>query len=640
MQINEYTHRETAQGSSLGSVDIRVPEPLRQRNFDGAETALKGLSRIGDVYARSLDNRDKMAIEAAKKAKDSRDKTMSRATFLPFRLAMADQERVQRTTYKRDKAETAVTNYEKYYEDTVNGIMNATKEEPFDLNGRPFYLENEEQKRMFFDYASEYFVNRQEDNIQWWATENAKFSDETNKSSIELNTQWAANADDKKTFEENMSKAEAATLDLNNGNTAVTTEQMKKIKEKAALANIERDMSVNPYSASKKYKELSPYLSDSKKIEAQEAIKKAIHDDQVRKYAEGTFDEAYNDSFYKEFSRVLNITDIGAFRNQIVVDGQKAREELEANKIELETEIAYDATVGLIESKDNQERANYIMSLKQTKTGRENLARFEAYNQNVQKEIRARVIASSSDSQIAGIIGRSDTASIEQAKKDAAAEIERLNTAYVKYIDSTYQSVRDINSGSLRSLNDVSNFDELHPTHQQQILTSMTNKQRYDSFLAKAKTETGASLKNKIGDAFKSTWNKKGSNPVAENIFNVEMSERMIAHFTKNNWRVPTDKELGDMALGVYEEIIPGTIKGRLWDSVRNIVFDSTSEEDRGMLSKSQMIKMVSDAIEDEFDHWYQFTSENEKKLFDKAATYIVDGDIDSAVFLLKDLDK
>lgn len=636
MRIDEYTHREVPQSSGLGSVDIRLPDQLRKRDFSGVEKALEGLSRVGGMYADTLDKKPYKEDSAVKKAKNDRDKAVSGRISLDFEREFVNQERIQKFSNKREKAETAVINLDKWYGETLGGILSATKENPYDLNGTPVYLENEEQKAILTEKAYNWYQNRQIQNTEWWGSENAKFNTETINAQIEDGVKYAENSQSTQEFENNMLSIRQAIIDKNNGNMVAAKAEFVEIGEKAALGNISMNMNTEPYAATVKLKELGKYISKEKMSETQEAVRKAVRSDQIRKIAEGTQDRAFNEKFYKEYSKTLGIDDIDGFVNEIQVEGQKQRDIKEAHKNEIETKISYELAVDLIDAEDDQQKASSIMGLKNSYSGRKFLEYYDVYNNEMQELAKATIMSTGKDTEIASILKTTDLNEINRARMEARNTLYGYTDKYEKGVDITNQAIRDINSGSVKFIKDIDAYSNLHPNHKKQILVAMANKRRIDNFITTAKTETGMSFDNKLNSLFKAVWNKNGYNPGAENIFRTEMSERLSSYMSKKGWTVPTDKELETMALDVMGETVNGSLKGQLWNAVRETTFK------KDMYTRTAYIDKLTSEILDEIDGSFLgiFTSKSKKDLAKRAATYMADGDIDSAVFLLQDLDK
>ena len=191
------------------------------------------------------------------------------------------------------------------------------------------------------------------------------------------------------------------------------------------------------------------------------------------------------------------------------------------------------------------------------------------------------------------------------------------------------QTAHAINMGEYETLLDIPDFDKYSPHQKKELMRTFASNARYRSLLETAKPKSDVDFNNKIDGIYKFEYGEPYKNPIEYAIFKKEMAQKIVRWLDANPNQVPSSKVLQTFANNSAQPLDKDSAYTEFINAFRGIKF-SDRHRDYSVLKK-ETVKL----LKDKSSAWW--LNKTEEEVIDRAADYMIDGDMTSAYSLLKE---
>lgn len=627
VQIPEYTRRENAQPMQRGGMSIGIPDALVAGSAGnvGPKKALQLSKDLAEAFVGMKERRDDGIVSAFMNQYD-KDST---AVLISLKEKYQGQDAhkvmsefqkwrdgyiAEHSSYDEDKAKEGVV----YLEDAAQNRIAKQKLDAYnvrDINNISGYIATEEEK---------FRVNNLNVSIQ---NNTSKIISENNPENIQIL------ADQTRSYISSLHKGQSSQY---------IKAQTDPILDAAVYGNVMRDSASDPISSIARFQDprFSKYMSADTQEKTREQLTKAFVDYQSMQLAKAATGQASNpvgDEFYKQNSGFFkeNMTSVRKeISDKAIQNRNSILEDNRRNEIAIQNDLAMqllDAREMLGNALTEEERANQesrmaatLSALSGVRGGVETAKVID----NVFKEVNDYDWLARNEKNIQSNIptvyfGEGDVGIFSKARLDEYRRKSIEGETTVK------QTAHAINMGEYETLLDIPDFDKYSPHQKKELMRTFASNARYRSLLETAKPKSDVDFNNKIDGIYKFEYGEPYKNPIEYAIFKKEMAQKIVRWLDANPNQVPSSKVLQTFANNSAQPLDKDSAYTEFINAFRGIKF-SDRHRDYSVLKK-ETVKILKDKT----SAWW--LNKTEEEVIDRAADYMIDGDMTSAYSLLKE---
>ncbi len=643
MRIDEYTHREVPQSSGLGSANIREPEQLRMRDFSGVESAIKGISRVGGMYAGVLDAKEKVKSggffdaldEYNKRMKAAKDEVDTKTEDVLVEYAIREVNARKVALETNNKGTNAKGNTDRLLEasnEIYDKYISADEKNP--ING--LWL-NPDRKSSFGVKFQKRLTSPLNDAYKNEAT--TVYAAGQNIILEGANDALRSISDPKSvvSVEEGIETYKNHMDSYHYGDPGKRDEAVNKNVPLALKARILTDSNINPMGSYAELRAYSKLLPQEMTEELKGKLLTSAKNYQIDQYAKirnGEFGLPLDKEWYEENKEFFG-ADWDVFNRETYDSGQKKADETKRYRLQNEERIINEHTVELLEAQKygNQEKvvANAKV-LSSTTLGQQRLSTLSSTKDDEAALMVAYDYRKNIDNPLY-LIQKYNLSEDQLENNQIWAEsiIKSEQNKMAGSFDYFYKVRSDIMGGRITRIEDI-DMSQMSSAHRSEILDVMVQKQYTDSVLKDIEFKKGTSYRNKISEMFKKRYGTN-TQPYLYGMFENSMARKMFYFMSDNNNRLPTEKEFEQMGYDVWSEITGDSE----FSNLMNGLIPLTSTENGKYVIHEKQKEQVMGVLEDVFGSYDKET----KALYDAATESIMKYyDIEAVVQLFRDWDK
>lgn len=632
VQIPEYTRRENAQPMQRGGVSLNLPDAFTRPQPDAASAGMKNMLNLGkdlaEVFVSMKERRDDGIVSAFM---NQYDKESTKKM-----IELRDQ-------YRGSEANKVMPEFQKWRDAY---IAEHSSYDPDNAKEGVVYIENKAQQRIASQKLDSYNVRDINSISAYIGEEEERFRVNNLNALISTQSEKLVNEN----FSQNASilKAEIAgnVASLYRGQSRAFLKNVTdELLDKALYGNVMRDSATNPIASIGRFqdKTFSKEMKSATREQARQQITQSFINyqaNQVAKAQAGKFSSPAGEEFYKANADFFkgNLDSIKAqiedkaieLRNNMLEDDHRNNT---AALNDLSVQILYDREMigNSINPQDKEkylaQMATSLSALSGIRGGVETAKMID----NVFTEVNdfdwlTRV----SDAYKKGHTG---LLMMDGKLAPTEAEVKRRMDEYreksIKGEETIKQVVHNINLGKYETLLDIPNFNDYSPHQKKAIMTSFANKARYESLNKTSAAKSGIDFDYQIDKIYRFERGEPWRNPVEYNSFKNEMAQKINKWLSVNPNKIPEAKDLQQMANTSMQTQKNETIKDTLINIKRGLDFDDRNRDYSTV--KKELISRIKKAS------WNLYFTDSEEAVVDRAADYILDGDDNTGIDLLRE---